>query len=95
MSASGSALGSRLAGAGGRTAADGSTGVRPSRTANRWNPRTATTVRAAEPALSGGCSASPSRSATRNAVTVSSRTASSESTPRPASQAAYRRRSRR
>ena len=95
MSASGSAFGSRFAGAGGRTAADGSTAVSPSRTANRWKPRTATTVRAAEPAPSGGCSASPSRSATRNAVTVDSRTSSSDSTPWSASQPAYRRRSRR
>ena len=47
-SPSGSALGSRLAGDGGRTPADGSWLASPSRTANLWNPRTATTVRPAD-----------------------------------------------
>ena len=84
MSDSGSALGSRFAGAGGRTAAAGSFAARPSRTANLWKPRTATTVRAAEPALSGGWSASPSRRAMRKPPTDASVIASTDSTPTPA-----------
>jgi hypothetical protein len=83
-SASGSAFGSRLAGAGGFTPAAGSTAASPSLTANLWNPRTATTVRAAEVELRGGWSASPSRSRTRNAVTVASSTRSRSSTSRSA-----------
>ena len=71
-SESGSALGSRLAGAGGFTPLAGSRSVSPSATANRWNPRTATKVRAADVELSGGCSASPSRSRIRKPETVSS-----------------------
>ena len=72
MSASGSAFGSRFAGPGGLTAAAGSMVARPSLTANLWKPRTATTVRAADVGVSGGCSASPSRRRTRKAVTVCS-----------------------
>ena len=94
-SASGSAFGSRLAGAGGFTPAAGSAAASPSPTANLWNPRTATTVRAAEVEHSGGWSASPSRSRTRNAVTVASSTRSRSSTPRSARNAWYLRRSRR
>ena len=82
MSASGSALGSRFAGAGGRTAAAGSATASPSRTANLWNPRTATTARPALEADSGGWSASPSRSRMRNSVTVCSPTPARSSTPR-------------
>ena len=67
----------------------------PSATQNLWKPRTATTVRPAEVADSGWCSASPSRSPTRNAATVASVTASRSSTPDASRNAAYRRRSRR
>ena len=56
-SARGSALGSRLAGVGGFTPLAGSTSASPSASANLWNPRTATTVRAAHVELSGGWSA--------------------------------------
>jgi hypothetical protein len=80
-SESGSAFGSRLAGAGGFTEAAGSLVARPSLTANLWKPRTATTVRAADVELRAGWSASPSRSLTRNDVTVASVTASRSSMP--------------
>ncbi len=53
-------------------------------TANLWKPRTATTVRAAEVALSGGWTSLPSRRLTRNAATVASVTASRSSIPCPA-----------
>ena len=75
------ALGSLFAGAGGRTAAEGSAVDRPSFTANLWNPRTATTDLPAEVALSGGCSLSPSRSAIRKPLTVCSVIWSSSVTP--------------
>jgi hypothetical protein len=47
------AFGNRFAGVGGRTPTDGSALASPSLTANLWNPRTATTDRPAEVALSG------------------------------------------
>ena len=78
---SGTALGSRFAGVGGRTPAEGSAVASPSLTANLWNPRTATTVRPAEVALSGWCSLSPSRSAIRKPLTVCSVIWSSSVTP--------------
>ena len=92
---SGSALGSRLAGAGGFTPAAGSAAASPALTANLWNPRTATTVRAAEVELSGGWSGSPSRRRTRKSVTTASETPSRSSTPRSARNPWYLRRSRR
>ncbi len=94
-SASGSALGSRLAGVGGFTPAAGSAAASPSPTANLWNPRTATTVRAAEVELSAGWSASPSRSRTRKSVTTASLTPSRSSMPRAPRYPTYLRRSRR
>ena len=92
---SGSALGSRLAGVGGLTALAGSTVASPSLTANLWKPRTATTVRAADVELSGGWSASPSRSRTRKPDTVASVISSRSPIPCSSRCAAYLRRSRR
>ena len=64
------ALGSRCGAAGGRTPREGSVVASPSRAANRWNPRTATTVRAAEAADRAAPPSAPERSAARNSADV-------------------------
>ena len=70
----------RFGGVGGFTAVAGSTAVSPSRRRNLWNPRTATTVRPALEAVSGGWSNTlPTRSRvtpTRRSAADSSRRAS-------------------
>ena len=91
----GTALGSRRAGVGGRTSCATSSGTRPSSRANRCSPRTATTARAADVADSGGWSSSPCRSAVRNPATSDSATSRMPRTPAAARYSVYRRRSRR
>ena len=69
----------------------------PSAAANRCNPRTAISARAADTADSGAApvSGSPRRSATRNSLTSVSVTLARSSIPRRVRCSAYRRRSRR
>ena len=66
------ALGNLAGGRGGLTAPAASVSTSPSRARNRWKPRTATSVRAADDAASGGCSALPSRSVARKSLTCAS-----------------------
>jgi hypothetical protein len=89
------ALGRRLGGLGGCTSCAGSVAASPSSRRNRWNPRTATTVRAAEDAVSGAPPSSPVRIATRKAATCSGPTAPGVVTPTEDAKDRYRPRSRR